>query len=160
LQRDGCCLEEVWQYNPQPIAGNEGQDPPPGNAQIQALGFRVQNYKQLSPTSVPDIKNELTKGRCVAFSVPVFNSWLGSSWVSYTGNITMPIPNEIRAGGHAMCLVGYMDLPNPGLGGGRFILRNSWGENWGINNQFGVPGYGTIPYAYIAKFGSEAYSIL
>lgn len=159
LKRDGCCLENTWSYNPIPIPGNEGQDPPPNNAQIQALTFRVQNYTQLSPTSVTDIKNELANGRCVAFSIPVFNSWFGSQWVAYSGDITMPIPNEISAGGHAMCLIGYTDLTNTGLGGGRFILRNSWGANWGIHNQFGIPGYGTIPYAYIARMGSEAYSI-
>lgn len=160
LQRDGCCLESTWNYNPDPIPANEGQSPPPNNAQIEALGFRVAKYKQLSPTSVTDLKNELAKGRCVAFSVPVFNSWLGSKWVAYTGDITMPVPNEFRAGGHAMCLVGYIDLPNIGLGGGRFILRNSWGDKWGINNSFGVAGYGTIPYAYIARMGAEAYSII
>lgn len=159
LKRDGCCLEDTWAYNPEPIPNNEGQGPPPANAQIEALGFRVQNFRQLAPTSVSDIKNELAGGRCVAFSIPVFNSWFGSRWVAYSGDITMPIPNEIRVGGHAMCLVGYMDLPNPGLGGGRFILRNSWGGFWGVNNQFGVPGYGTIPYAYIARMGSEAYSV-
>ncbi len=70
----------------------------------------------------------------------------------------MPVPNEVRVGGHAMCLVGYVDMPNPGLGGGRFILRNSWGTSWGIDSQYG-PGYGTIPYAYIARMGAEAYSI-
>ena len=159
LQRDGCCLESTWAYDPMPVPGNEGQGPPPNNSQIQALTYRVQNYSQLSPTSVTDIKNELSNGRCVAFSIPVFNSWYGSQWVAYTGDITMPVPNEIRVGGHAMCFVGYIDLPNTGLGGGRFILRNSWDGNWGVQNQFGVPGYGTIPYAYIARMGSEAYSI-
>lgn len=159
LQRDGCCLENTWAYNTAPIPGNEGQGPPPNNARIQALTYRIQNRLQLAPNSVSDIKNELANGRCVAFSVPVFNSWLGSAWVAYTGDITMPVPSEMSVGGHAMCFVGYIDLPNPGLGGGRFILRNSWGANWGANNNFGVAGYGTIPYAYIAKMGSEAYSI-
>lgn len=158
LQRDGCCLESTWKYQPDPIAGNEGQGPPPGGAQLEALTFRVQNAKQLSATSVDDIKNELAAGRCVAFSIPVFNSWYRSTWVAFTGDITMPVPGEIRVGGHAMCLVGYVDLPNPGLGGGRFILRNSWGTDWGTGSKFG-PGYGTIPYAYIAKMGAEAYSI-
>ena len=158
LQRDGCCLETTWQYQPNPISGNEGQGPPPGGAQLEALTFRVPSVKQLSPTSVDDIKNELAGGRCVAFSIPVFNSWYRSTWVAFTGDITMPVPGEIRVGGHAMCLVGYTDLPNLGLGGGRFILRNSWGTNWGTNSSLG-PGYGTIPYAYIAKMGTEAYSI-
>ena len=88
-----------------------------------------------------------------------FNSWLGSKEVARSGNILMPLPTEVRVGGHAMCLVGYVDLPNnPELGFGRFILRNSWGEEWAIESTYGK-GYGTIPFAYLAKLGSEAYSI-
>jgi C1A family cysteine protease len=69
------------------------------------------------------------------------------------------IPSFVVLDGHAMCFVGYIDLPgNPGLGGGRFILRNSWGTSWGINSPYGA-GYGTLPYRYIARFGAEAYSI-
>ncbi len=29
LQRDGCCFESTWPYNPNPIPGNEGEGPPP-----------------------------------------------------------------------------------------------------------------------------------
>ncbi|MEB3248131.1 MAG: C1 family peptidase [Microcystaceae cyanobacterium] len=158
LQREGCCLEETWAYNPIPDPTNIGQGPPPGGSQLQALTFRVPSYTQLSSTSVDDIKNELNEGRCVAFSIPVFNSWWGSLRVAHTGDITMPLPNEILTGGHAMCLVGYEDMPDLGLGGGRFILRNSWGTDWGIQSLHGA-GYGTIPYAYIAKMGAEAYSM-
>lgn len=125
---------------------------------MEALSFRAPGYTRLSPTFVNDIKNELAAGRCVAFSVPVFNSWLRSPWVAHTGDITIPVPGEVRVGGHAMCLVGYSDMPNPGLGGGQFILRNSWGNTWGISSPPGV-GYGTIPYAYVARMGAEAYSI-
>ena len=159
LSRDGVCNESDWPYVPTIIVGNEGQGPAVPGSQLAALAFRVQKYRQLSPTYVPDLKAELAAGRCVAFSIPVYNSWLRNSWVASTGDITMPLPTEVRAGGHAMCLVGYQDLPNsPELGYGRFILRNSWGTTWGINSPHG-PGYGTIPYAYLAKLGAEAYSI-
>ena len=159
LKRDGCCPEASWPYEPLPVAGNEGQGPPPGGAQLIALSFRLPAFKVLSPTSVDDLKGELARGCCVAFSIPVFNSWYRNTWVAATGDIVMPIPGEVRAGGHAMCLVGYEDMPgSPEFGGGRFILRNSWGKDWGINSPYG-PGYGTMPYAYLARFGAEAYSI-
>jgi C1A family cysteine protease len=158
LQRDGCCPEGIWPYVPTPIAGNEGQAPPPGGAQLQALTFRMSGFQQLSATSVADIKARLAAGRCVSFSIPVFNSWYRSPNVAYSGDITNPIPGEVRVGGHAMCLVGYIDSPqDTAIGGGRFILRNSWDTTWGLASPHGA-GYGTIPYSYIARLATEAFS--
>jgi C1A family cysteine protease len=96
--------------------------------------------------------------RCVAFSVPVFRSWYLSAWVRATGKINMPLPNDILEGGHAMAMVGYIDSDETGTGGGRFIIRNSWGPDWAANSGFGA-GYGTIPYAYIERHCMEAYSL-
>lgn len=160
LVRDGCCPEATWPYNPHPVVGNESQAPPPGGAQLAALAFRPPSIKPLSATSVRDIRAELFNNRCVAFSIPVFNSWYQNLAVRLTGDITMPIPGEVRVGGHAMCIVGMNDQPaSPEIGGGRFTIRNSWGTSWASNSSTGVAGYGTLPYAYIAKFGLEAYSV-
>jgi C1A family cysteine protease len=160
LHRDGVCLEATWNYNPTPIPANEGQGPPPTGARLEALSFRPAAYRQLAASSVGDIKAELAAGRCVAFSVPVYNVSFFNKNTIDTGDIIMPPPNTVVAGGHAMCFCGYEDIPaNPGLGGGRFILRNSWNGTWGVNSPYGS-GYGTIPYAYIAKFGMEAYSVV
>jgi hypothetical protein len=159
LKRDGCCLEADWNYNATPVTGNEGQGPPPPGTQLKALSFRIPSVRTIAPTSVADYRNELMAGRVVSFSVPVFNSWYRSTAVAFSGDITLPIPGEVRTGGHAMCIVGCMDQPDqPQIGGGRFILRNSWGKVWGINSPNGA-GYGTIPYGYIARFAAEAYSI-
>lgn len=158
LKRDGCCPEADWPYVGTPVAGNEGQGPPPGGAQLQALSFRLSGFQQLAANSVDDLKARLAAGRCVSFSIPVFNSWYYSQSVKYSGDITNPIPGEVRNGGHAMCLVGYVDSPgDAALGGGRFILRNSWDANWGLASPHG-PGYGTIPYSYITRFATEAFS--
>jgi hypothetical protein len=158
VQRDGVCPEGAWPYNPTPIPGNEGQGPAPAGSQAQALPFRVP-ATALPPTSVADYKAALASNHWVPFSVPVYNSWYLSNQVRLTGDITNPIPGEVRAGGHAMCIVGCMDLPDrPELGGGRFILRNSWGALWGQTSPHG-PGYGTIPYIYIQRFAMEAYTL-
>jgi C1A family cysteine protease len=49
----------------------------------------------------------------------------------------MPGLHEAVLGGHAVLCVGYDDATQ------RFIVRNSWGSNWG------QAGYFTIPYAYL-----------
>jgi C1A family cysteine protease len=159
LQRDGCCTEGDWSYVPNVIVGNEGQGPPPAGVQRNALAYRMAGSVNIPPTSILDIKNALNNGRCVTFSIPVYNSWFASLQVRLTGDLTMPIPGEVPIGGHAMCMVGYDDMPNsPEIGGGRFIIRNSWDVTWGANSPHG-PGYGTIPYLYIARSCMEAFSI-
>jgi C1A family cysteine protease len=49
----------------------------------------------------------------------------------------MPGPAEPAIGGHAVMAVGYEDSKQ------WFILRNSWGPNWGMH------GYFTLPYTYL-----------
>lgn len=158
LEDDGVCLEPTWPYNPSPQAGNEGQGPPPVGAQREALSYRAPR-RSMSPTSVMDIRNALAGDRVVAVSVPVYNSWYHNDIVRDTGDITMPVPGEYPSGGHAMCVIGCVDQPDrPWIGGGRFIVRNSWSERWGRSGMWG-PGHGTIPYAYITRHGMEAYTI-
>jgi C1A family cysteine protease len=159
LVSNGCCHETTWPYVPNDIAGNEGQAPAPAIAISEARAHRPPSVKVLPATSVSHIKAELAAGRCVAFSIPVYNSWYENDGVTESGDIVMPLPGETRVGGHAMCLVGYQDSTAPGNpGGGRFLLRNSWGSDWGTNSPNG-PGYGSIPYAYITQYGKEAHTI-
>ena len=51
----------------------------------------------------------------------------------------MPSPNEQPLGGHAVLCVGYDDSTET------FIIRNSWGPNWGQK------GYFTLRYAYLTS---------
>ncbi len=60
---------------------------------------------------------------------------------------------ERSFGGHEMLIVGYKD-EDGWAGGGYFLVRNSWGEDWGTE------GYCKIPYAYIECFCDEAGTIL
>jgi len=52
-------------------------------------------------------------------------------------------------GGHAVMGVGYEDASK------RFIVRNSWGDTWGIH------GYFTMPYEYLTdrKLSSDFWTI-
>jgi len=49
----------------------------------------------------------------------------------------MPQAGEQVVGGHAVLAVGYDDSNQ------WFIVRNSWGPNWGMQ------GYFTMPYLYL-----------
>jgi C1A family cysteine protease len=162
----GCCLEETWHYVPAPrTPDNWGQDPPPMAALNEAPSYKFPMDKLLLSHSVLDLKSELGKGRCVAFTIPAFKSWYGDPVtmkpnleVMRTGNILMPPQGDPSVGGHAMCMVGYEDLlDHPELGYGRFLIRNSWGLRWGTESLLGV-GYGTIPYAFITNYCVDAFT--
>ena len=61
----------------------------------------------------------------------------------------MPAPGESIVGGHAVMVVGYDDSAQT------FLVRNSWGPNWGMD------GYFTMPYAYLtsANLASDFWTI-
>lgn len=159
LATNGCCDESVWPYVSTTIVGNEAQGPPPPNAQAASASRKTPGYKQLNPTAIANVKQELAAGRCVAISVAFYGECWLTDEIKVSGNITLPIPGEGSNEGHAVCVVGYEDLPgSPELGGGWFMIRNSWNSYWATSGAYGV-GYGTLPYAYLATYGSEAYSV-
>ena len=153
---DGVCLESVWPYNPNPIPNDESQGPPPDNARSDARNHRAQSQQRLDHRSSEKIRQVMDDGRPVAISVPVYNNWHNNPNTRTTGIISMPLPNSILVGGHAMCAVGY-DYDDEFSGGGYFILRNSWGTGWAPLSPI-QPGYGVIPFAYIDKYGWEAFT--
>ena len=164
LEEEGVCEENDWPYNPNnamDLAGNPGQGPPPAGAADAAAAFRPAEIIQVTATMVDEYKRVLASGRCASFAVPVyassFRTQIPEVQVRFaSGRIVLPIGNEAPIGGHAMCIVGYEDDPTavPALGGGRFIIRNSYGTAFGALSPHG-PGHGTIPYAYIAAAGRE-----
>ncbi len=74
----------------------------------------------------------------MVFGFSVYESFESDS-VASTGVVPMPSPNEQLLGGHAVVLVGYDDTKKV------WIVRNSWGTNWG------QAGYFTMPYAYLTN---------
>ena len=150
IQAVGECLEGTWKYNPNPPCNRN--EIVPDNASLDARN-RTAASVVFNPHDILAAKTVLAAGGLVALAIPVYNSWYLSAAVSATGQITMRLNGEAGVGGHAVCLVGYEDDPSY-PGGGIFLLRNSWGKQWGYTSVYGG-GYGSIPYAYVVNDGWE-----
>jgi hypothetical protein len=156
LKARGACRNSTWKYQPLPIANNESQGPPPATAKAEALLSRWSSAKAVAAKDPAKVRAQLDAGKPVVLAVKTFSSWDYPS-VGQTGEIPMPIPGSNSDGGHAICVVGY-ELNANVPGGGAFIIRNSWGTAWGKpQGRFG-PGYGTLFFEYVKKYGLEAYA--
>ena len=153
LRNRGECREVIWPYNPSSACNAHGALP--AQARPDGLNYRL-NTIQVSPNNVAAYKSHMALQRPVTVSILVYDSWYRSAETRRSGRITMRVGNEPNVGGHAVCLVGYQDSASS-PGGGYFIVRNSWGTGWAYASPYG-PGYGTIPYQYIANEASEAFT--
>lgn len=75
-----------------------------------------------------------------------------SDEVAQSGILPMPKNGQQKMGGHAVLIVGYHDnaTKNKCIFGnqsdGYFIVRNSWGADWGQQ------GYFQMPYEYFNQY--------
>jgi len=130
IHRDGSCRERTWPY-----AVSRFDDRPPAAAYEEARHHRVTGYARVS-RDLHQMKGCLASGYPFVFGFTVYESFLGAA-VARTGRVPMPAPSDSMEGGHAVLAVGYDDAAH------RFIVRNSWGPEWGMK------GYFTMPYAYL-----------
>lgn len=131
LVKAGDCREVLWPYVISLFANQ-----PPAEAYTDALQYQILNYYRLR--SLSEMKNTLSHGYPFVFGFAVYESF-ESSDVSLSGIVPLPSPSEHLLGGHAVMAVGYDEDRE------RFILRNSWGSNWGDH------GYFYMPYEYHAN---------
>lgn len=130
----GACPESEWPYDVDQFRQR------PSDA-CYATGLLNQSLRYERVVQLGDyLRNELASGFPIAFGFSVYSSF-ESTAVARTGMVPLPGPDEAPLGGHAVALVGYDDVTR------HFIVRNSWGQGWG------VAGYFFMPYEYVLNQG-------
>ena len=133
----GVSPEAYWPYRP------HQKDHPKTGADKVAKRYRIKAYARLSGTE--EMKRSLLVNGPFLAGVEVFASWFTKK-VEDTGIIPMPNKKDELQGGHAICIMGYDDSEKI------FKFKNSWTDSWGDK------GYGYLPYAYMGKYCSDAWS--
>lgn len=139
LAREGHCLESLWPYNI-----GMYQMRPSQAAYADGHNHSIVSYMRLS--SLNEMLTCLADGYPFVFGITLYESF-ESDQVRKTGVVNMPGNYERAIGGHAVMAVGYDQSTK------RFIVRNSWGSEWGQH------GYFTIPYEYVTSLGDDFWTI-
>jgi C1A family cysteine protease len=126
----GDCPETEWPYD---IA--KFKTKPAAPCYADGLKYKAILYQRMTQTP-SQLKGCLASGYPFVFGFTVYESF-ESATVARTGHATLPKSGERVVGGHAVAGVGYDDAKQ------WFIVRNSWGGQWGMK------GYFTLPYAYV-----------
>jgi C1A family cysteine protease len=132
VAKQGAPPETDWPYDISKFA-----EKPPAKAYTDAAKNKVTSYQRVT-RSLSQFKGCLASGFPFVFGFTVYDSF-ESAAVAQSGHAAMPQPGEAVAGGHAVVCVGYDDQNQ------WFIVRNSWGDTWGMK------GYFTLPYQYLLE---------
>lgn len=135
LMNYGVCPESNLPYT-----GNASEAPTPV-CDVAAEPFRITPPACLNVAGRVDLgllKTTLgIMGRPAVFGMPVYQSFEATG---LDGLVAVPAAGETLLGGHCMVAVGYDDATQ------RVIVRNSWGQSWGLG------GYCFIPYAMVPSW--------
>ncbi len=131
LKAYGACSENTYPFDEELINAAPHQQ-----AYDEAAEFIVEDMAVV-PTNLYAWKHALAEGYPIIFGINLYKSF---DKQRQKGVVPMPSSTEASReshGGHAMLAVGYADKDRV------FIVRNSWGEDWGDK------GYCYIPYDYL-----------
>ncbi len=129
LAERGVCREALWPYDI-----GKWNLKPTDQAYKEAMDYEILEYQRIN--TLDEMKQCLADGYPFAFGFAVYQAF-ESPKVAQTGIVPMPSGNEKSLGGHAVLAVGYDDSKQ------MFLVRNSWGNGWGIG------GYFWMPYQYL-----------
>ena len=125
----GACKETLWPYD-----GNDFKKEPSEACYQDALNYQSLSYYKIIHTNLNECKQCLANSYPFVFGVSIYDSFMSAEG---TGVVPMPYLTDQLQGGHAMLCVGYDDEKQA------FLVRNSWGEGWGMK------GYCWMPYEYM-----------
>lgn len=130
LKYVGVCKESEW-----PNIINNATIKPPDRCYKSALKNTIKGFGIIQNNNLENIKSQLLKGIPLVFGLKIYDSFFNSR---FNGIVPMPDLNKDKYyGNHALVIVGYKDSTK------QFIVRNSWGVN------FGIKGYIFLPYEYV-----------
>ena len=133
LVQFGIALEKYCPYNE-----GDFSTKPSESAYADAATRKLKVAMNVCPR-IEDIKSALVDGFPVAVSFSLYDSFFKAN----DGYIPIPTEAEIQKGienmhsHHAMVITGFIDSMR------MFVLRNSWGTDWGVQ------GYCFVPYQYV-----------
>jgi C1A family cysteine protease len=130
LAKQGVCTEPEWPYKI-----SRFRRKPSRACYRTAKKHRIFSYHRI--TTVDEMRSCLAEEFPFVFGFTVYDAF-ESAAVARSGVLNMPGPKEKVVGGHAVMGVGYNDRAR------RFVIRNSWGSDWGQK------GYFTLPYDYLS----------
>lgn len=133
LNKDGVCNATLWPY----VVTKFAKKPTP-NCYNQAAKLKSVAYQSLDSTNLMQLQQCLAQGTPFILGFTVYESF-ESDAVAKTGVVPLPKKTEKVLGGHAVMCVGYQ------LAKKRFIVRNSWGADWGD------AGYCYMPFDYLTN---------
>lgn len=138
----GVPSETDWPYDIAKFA-----DKPPPIAYTDAKQDITKLYSRVAQ-NLSQMQGCLAEGYPFVFGFTVYESF-ESEAVAQSGEVPMPAPGESVVGGHCVVAVGYDNTQRV------FIIRNSWGSDWGVN------GYCFMPYEYLlsSQLASDFWTI-
>ena len=139
LRKTGYCWEATWPYLIELFSKK-----PPKRCYLEAKPRCIQSYHRLM--TISEMLTCLAEGYPFVFGFAVYENF-ESQRVARTGIVPMPRKDERMIGGHAVLAVGYGQKKK------RFLVRNSWGREWGQE------GYFTMPYEYLETLAADFWTI-
>mmetsp|Transcript_16122 Transcript_16122/g.20062 ORF Transcript_16122/g.20062 Transcript_16122/m.20062 type:complete len:405 (-) Transcript_16122:81-1295(-) len=132
MQTKGACLAESYPFELEVV-----NERPPEETFDEAMDYKVSEAMKV-PVDVESMKQCLAEGFPIVFGLKLTEQFF---YPLPGGIIRTPDPEDPESaahGLHAMLIVGYSERQQV------FIIRNSWGADWGDC------GYAYVPYDYIA----------